>query len=254
MRFKFVTVGWQCAPWIEQTLGSVEGQTIEDWDVAITYDASTDEGADVIRRWCAPRDGRWQYQLNDTQLFAPRNQYEAIQRLKLEDDDVVVFLDLDGDRLAHPNVLMRLKTVYERQHVGLTYGSYVPVPPVGPPGPVRRYPEDVEEDNTYRAHTLRHGCLFNHLRTISGRVAKAIPESQFRWAAGPKCGQWYDGGTDYLVMMSALELSGGRYAVLPDTLLLYNHANPLADNLAHPEESSRCIGDILRRNPLAPLL
>lgn len=44
MRFKIVTVGWKCADWWEQTLASVEAQSVDNWDVWVTYDGGDDAG------------------------------------------------------------------------------------------------------------------------------------------------------------------------------------------------------------------
>lgn len=248
MTFKIVSVGWQCADWIEQTLQSVETQNTDDWSICIVYDQSDDNGAEIIRQWCADRGPQWDYQINEDRRFAVRNQYEAIQRLDPADDDVVVWLDLDGDMLADPGVLSRLATHYQDNTL-LTYGSYKPVPDVGPPMRIDWYPHKVVRNRSYRAYTLQGGCCFNHLRTMKGVVAKAIPVEYLQWPDG----RWYEIGTDYVFMMSGLELADGRYKCIRDTLLLYNHANPLADNISHAKAGVSCVTDCLNRPPLKGL-
>lgn len=251
MRFKIVSVGWRCAPWWERTLRSIEAQSVPDYDVCIVYDGGDDAGWD-LQRWCEERDDRWQVTNWATQHFAVHNQVYAIEQLAPEDDDVIVFLDLDGDQLAHPDVLAHLAKEYEDGTL-VTYGSYKPVPWVATCSPAVPFPAPVVAANSYRKHILTHGCCFNHLRTMKGVVAKAIPLDRFKWQHGPLAGQWYEGGTDYIFMTAALELAGGRYKCLEETLLLYNHANPYADNMTHPVEASACTQDTLRRPPLAPL-
>lgn len=112
MRFKVVSVGWQCAQWLEATLQSIEDQSLDNWDVWIAYDPSQDDGAQKIQDWCDSRDDRWSYTINDVRKFAVRNQYESIRNLNPSDEDVVVFLDLDGDRFANVGVLERLAKEY----------------------------------------------------------------------------------------------------------------------------------------------
>ncbi len=248
MRFKIVSTGWQCADWIDQTLVSVESQTLSNWDIWITYDPSDDDGAKIIQEWCDTRDERWNYQINPNRRFAVQNQYEAIKSLQVEDDDIVIFLDLDGDRLAHDRVLERLASFYEDNTL-VTYGSYVPVPAVGPPGRIEPYPAQVVRERSYRRFTLDRGCYFNHLRTMKGRIVNNIPLSNFQWDDG----QWYQVGVDYVYMMAALELANGRYKCIKETLLLYNHANPLADNISHGQAGKSCVLDCLSRPPLPPL-
>lgn len=252
MTFRIVSVGWKCDQWWEQTLASVEAQSIDDWSVHIVYDGG-DEAGPEIQKWCDERDERWHCILNGTQQFAVRNQVEAIMRAAPDDDDVVVFLDLDGDRLAHPDVLAHLAQQYADDTL-VTYGSYRPVPMVASCSPAVHFPYYVVKSNSYRQHMLTGGgCCFNHLRTMKGRVAKAIPADQFFWPSGPLAGQWYEGGTDYVFMVAALELAGGRYKCLPEVLLLYNHGNPNADNLTHPAESTACVLNYLSRQALSPL-
>lgn len=264
MRFKIVCAGWQCADWLTQTLRSIENQSVDNWDVWITYDPSEDDGAKLVEEWCSERDERWHYTINTEKKFAIRNHFESITALDPADDDVVVFLDLDGDMLAHPNVLRRLRRAYEAGAL-VTYGQYKPIPDEGTSTFAQPYPPDVIAANGYRNHH-RHGgdTCFNHLRTISGRVFHAIPEAMFKWdhsgvAHTPNGefswaeGDWYQGSTDYVFMISALELAGGRCKVFDEVLLHYNHANPLADNKTHPHEAHVCVTDFFRRTPLARL-
>ena len=255
MTFHIISTGWQCADWIEQTLKSIEKQSVEDWRAWIVYDPSEDDGALRLTDFllARPLDGRWHVQINTDRRFAVRNQYEAIRRADPVDDDIIVFLDLDGDRFAHADVLLELKAAYATGML-LTYGSYKPVPPAAGCAPAVPFPRDVVRTNGYRRHILSgKGCCFNHLRTMSGRIANAIPDDHFRWAKGPKRGQWYEAGTDYIFMVAGLELAGGRYKCIDEVLCLYNNANPNADYLHHPAEANACTQDYLRRPPLAPL-
>lgn len=262
--FKIVCSGWECTDWIEQTLRSVEQQAAQNWDVWITYDPSEDDGAHRIKEWCNARVGRWHYTINTERKFAIRNQHEAIASLAPADDDIVVFLDLDGDMLAHPHVLDRLAEAYAGGAL-VTYGQYRPIPNPGTCTFASPYPSAVVARNSYRAHHLHGGGThFNHLRSMAGRVVKAIPEEMFKWPTSGfadlpsgrftwEAGDWYQGSTDYVFMLNALELAGGRYEFIPDVLLIYNHANPRADNKTHPHEAHVCLLNFFAREPLAAL-
>jgi len=253
VRFIVVSVGWQCAEFLERTLASIAAQSVDNWEAHIRYDPSDDNGADLIERWCDTREG-FNGQINTDRRFAVRNQYEAIVAAKPEDDDIIVFLDLDGDQLAHEHVLRDLAGHYA-DGLLLTYGSYRPIPDPGTTSPAVPFPDDVVARNAYRKYIVTPGasCCFNHLRTMSGRVFNNIPPDCFRWNSGPKKGQWYEAGTDYIYMISGLELAGGRYKCIDDVLCLYNHANPYADYLYHPAEADACTRNFLRRPPLLPL-
>lgn len=252
MKFKIVSVGWQCAQFIERTLKSVENQTHQDWEICVVYDPCDDNGAEIIREWCRKDQKKRHFRINHEQLWATRNQWEAIHWiLKAEDDDVIVFLDLDGDQLAHEHVLERLVDYYDSETL-LTYGNYKPVPDPGTHIGAQQWPADVVRNNSYRAYTNANGPCFNHLRTVKAKVFNAIPLDQFKWETGA----WYKGATDYVTMIPALELANGRYRFIEEVLVLYNHANPYADNKVHYDERVKGLdatAGVLRRPPLPPL-
>lgn len=255
--FKIVSTGWNCGPWLEQTLRSVEKQSVDNWDIWITYDPSDDDGADRIRAWCDKRadDPRWHYTINDTRQLAVRNQYEAVASLQPEDDDIILWLDLDGDQLAHRHVLRDLGRHYASEDKPLvTYGSYRAVPDMGTSPVAEPFPDHVVANGSYREQMRTGVCCFNHLRTMKGCIAKAIPEDQFHFASGEQAGEWYTTAGDYVYMAAALELAGGRYMVIPDVLLLYNHDNPYADYLMNSVASFATTHDYLQRPPLSPLV
>jgi glycosyltransferase involved in cell wall biosynthesis len=249
--FKIISVGWNCEEFIDRTLASVAAQTCTDWQLCLVYDLSPDAGAKKLREWCVDR---WDHSqgpnpllfLNTTQQFAIRNQYEGIRWMKPADEDIVVFLDLDGDQLAHPDVLTHLLDYYSDGTL-LTYGSYEPIPFADTCPAVLPFPEDVVANNSYRDFIRCGGpCSFNHLRTMKGKVATSIPIDQFKWHGG----DWYNSATDYTWIIQGLERAGGRYKVIPEVLLLYNNANPHADYLEHPIDTNTCCLDFLAREPL----
>jgi glycosyltransferase involved in cell wall biosynthesis len=245
--FKIISVGWNCRDWIAQTIASVVTQKREDWELMVVYDGG-DTGEETINRWAAQRPSI-KVQINSEQKYAPRNQYEGILAMAPGPDDIIVFLDLDGDRFAHPNVLQHLDDCYAHGPL-LTYGSYKPVPDPGTSAPARPFPREVIDSGSYRQYLRAGGlCCFNHLRTMKGKVFNAIPPEYFKWPDG----RWYDAGTDYLFMLAGLELAGRQHMFINETLLLYNHANPYADYLRTPAVTSQCINDILLREPLKPL-
>jgi Glycosyl transferase family 2 len=242
--FKIISCGWQCAQFMEQTIQSVLHQKRQDWEMQIIYDLSDDGGEDIL--WAMDRkDRRIRVMCNDQQNYAAHNQWEALQMLDPDYDDIVIWLDLDGDQLAHPYVLDRLAKAYEDPEVLLTYGSYRAKVSKEPPR-ILPIPEDVVKSNTYRDDARFNGIRVNHLRTMKGRVAKSIPVESFKWPDG----NWYMSGQDYVFMISGLERVAGRYVVIPDVLMVYNDDNPLNDNKVHGQETHQCDLDFMSRPPL----
>lgn len=254
MRFKIISAGWQCAPYCLSTLESIAKQRQDNWDLCVVVDPSTDGTEQVVKDWVESYEGDNEIitLFPEVQRRAVRNQVEALLALAPEDDDVVVFLDLDGDRFAHRDVLCHLEGYYQGDTL-VTYGNYRPVPANKGCQPPKPYPKEVEDTGTYRKFTLTMYCCFNHLRTMKGIIANSIPMSQFRFCGGPDRGKWYTAGTDYAFMMSGLELAAGRYLCIEEVLCLYNSGNPHADHKEHGLESTRNHMDILRQRPLQPL-
>lgn len=249
MRFKIVSTGWNCAQFMMRTLRSIERQTLSNWDVGIVYDPSNDNGSEIILNWCAVNPKNRICQINQYQKFGPRNQFEIIQKLNVQDDDIVVFLDLDGDQLADKFVFEKLKKAYEDGFL-ITYGQFKAVPDYGTSGKAIPFPDHVKQTNSFREHILAgRGVCFNHLRTIAGKVVKAIPEENFKMPNG----DWLVTAQDYLFMIPALELTGGNYKCFDEITLLYNHDNPLADNKVHGLEARLGTRSFLERAPYAPI-
>lgn len=221
-----------------KTLRSVESQQNPNWLMHIVDDGSSREQQMKIRRWVTDKatrgDFRWGYTIHDENRGAVRNQYEGVRAMNPEDDDVIVFLDLDGDQLAHPKVLDRLEEYYSDDTL-VTYGSYRPVPDPGGPVPVHPYPPNVVAEGSYRKYTQTHGTRYNHLRTAKWKVLKEIPQSYFMFS--PE--EWIFSPTDLIVMMGCLELAGGRYKCIQETLLLYNAEQPHPDHTRNPDRNVR---------------
>lgn len=254
MRFKIICVGWQCGRWFAQTLRSLEEQSVDNWDIQIRYDGGDDAGL-AIHRWCAERDERWNCTLNERRMYAVENQVRAIEQLAPADDDVVVWLDLDGDTFAHADVLKRLAEHYDGDAEPLvTFGSYRPIPDLGTSTMAEPIPDHVVANRSYRQETLTAGCHWNHLRSMKGSIVKAIPPDQFRWPKGPKAGSYYGAGVDYIFMTAALELANGRHKFIDEVLYLYRHPLPTDEvDRGYHNETAACTQNYLRRPPLAPL-
>lgn len=247
MTFRVISVGWDCADWVEATLASIEMQNRQDYTVHVVDDATADpHQIERIASWCDARDERWMYTLNTERKYALRNQVEGIRAMNPDSDDVIVWLDLDGDQLAHPGVFDTLTRYYEGA-IDLTYGQYRPIPNMGTSTFATPYPPEVVANGNYRKFTLTHGCRFNHLRTMRAKIFQQIPEREYK----DDSGVWLTAGADYVMMMCGLELAHGRYACVDEVLMLYNHAQPHPDNTYHPEVADAANQLILRRPRLS---
>lgn len=253
--FKVISTGWNCLEFAEQTLASIQSQTCRDFQVSIAYESATAMGSGEISNLrgtiedsgledvilCVREPGHY--------LHDVRSRYEATMATNPADDDIIVTLDLDGDELAHEDVLEHL-LVYYADGALLTYGNYAPVPPDDGCPPVLHYPEDVVARRAYREF---REVRFNHLRTMKGRVFKSIPVEQFQFSAGPKRGEWYTKGNDVEFTFCGLERVGRRFRVIDEVLMHYNSINPNSNWRIAPEETWECVNDFLNRPPLEEL-
>jgi hypothetical protein len=243
--FKIICCGWNCAEFIETTLKSIDEQTCQDFQVSIGYEG-TDEGRTVISNWWLTHNqDKWKFSFHAEPhyLFDVRSRYEAVLATDPQDDDIIIFLDIDGDKFAHPQVLEHLLEYYSDDTL-LTYGSYQPYPPSSTCSPAMAYPEDIIANRSYRAFGQ---IYFNHLRTMKGKVFKAIPEDQYKWAGMDR---WYEKGCDVIFTLSGLELVGRRHKVIEETLMLYNSENPNSAWRVDPAGINSCTHDFMGRPPL----
>lgn len=211
-RFLVVAVGQK---YEKRCVDSIRAQEGVDLACSIVVDA--DPTAGEFLTWADPRFSYW---FTQDRRFALANQVSAWRSMDPQDDDVVVFVDLD-DRLARPDALAIVRSYYD-QGALMTYGSYRAVPPDHPTAasckPARPYPDIVHHMNTYR----RIPAHFNHLRTVQWRVLKHLTDKDLRNDQG----EYWVAHTDSAIMIPCLELAGTRCAVIPDVLYEYTCDNP----------------------------
>jgi hypothetical protein len=252
--FKILSAGWNCAEFMKQTIESIESQRNVEWEAFLAYEANgrDDEGWGIVMATIANDPDYFRGWANippDEYLFDIQNRVRALQLFEIEDDDIIVFLDLDGDKFAHPYVLDKL-TEYYSDGTLTTYGSYDWEPHTPGPSPALPFPEHVVHSNTYRNWIRANGQTFNHLRTMKGRIFNNIPVDNFKW---PGTNEWYRNGTDYLFTVPALELAGGRYKCIEEVLMIYNEGNPLSNVHLDWRETVRCVTNYLQRPAYTPL-
>ena len=114
-----VTPCYNAASYIKQTIDSVLTQTYTDWELIIVDDCSTDDSAEIIKRY-ASRDNRIKYLKTDKPSGSPSMPRNiAIDNAKGE---YIAFLDADDVWL--PDKLEKQVSFMQDNNYSFTYSNY----------------------------------------------------------------------------------------------------------------------------------
>jgi glycosyltransferase involved in cell wall biosynthesis len=132
-RVSIVLAAHDQAAWIGTTIESVRAQTLEDWELVVVDDGSTDETAAVAR--CHTTDPRIRL------LNGERRERAAARNRGISNTSGDLIAFLDGDDLWHPEKLARQVVALDRApEAGLCYTVARYVDESGRPLPVCRPP------------------------------------------------------------------------------------------------------------------
>lgn len=256
MAFRIVCCGWRCPNWVLLTLDSIAQQRRRDFEVMISYESDDpdERGFSIIEDWIRRQPDAGKYHTSFRQgrenfIYGSQARYNAIYDLNPDDEDVIIWLNIDGDRFAHPYVLDRVWDAYFMDHFPLlTYGNFLHVP--DEPNALRSKPYDnaVIAANSYRSAPF---CAAD-LRTMKHEVWRQIPVTEQQWSDGRG---WYSKCDDVTTMIPALELVGIRHRFVDQLLMIYNTLNPLS-GVKVPgvaDETTAHLADIRAKTPLERL-
>ena len=226
-RFKLIVPGYNCAPWLDRCLASVESQHYGNYDLCFIDDASTSKDHYAIaERYCERRG--WSFLVNERRGGPLFSRCAGIEKICDNDSDVIILLDGD-DRLAHEHVLPTLDHLYSSQRVWMTCGNC-----------------RVEDTSgKQRSRALGYGPLFakrlalfakHRERIVREKLYRQIPWCfqaphtfrLFLWRHIDRqhlldaSGHHYRSATDFAVLYPLLELADGRVEMIEEVLYVYN--------------------------------
>lgn len=218
MRFKVIIPTYNAMPWLERCLESVASQTLEQLDVHIIDDASTDPTQPELIKRFASENG-WTTTFNTTNRKALYNIVHGIATSQCEDDDIVTVIDGD-DWLYNEHVLERLYQLYQEKELLLTYGSFINYKTayIGCTKAVNPW---VRWRRSYR----RQRWAFSHLRTFKYRLFRQIHDVDLKDSTG----QYFEVAWDQALMFPMLEMAGSKIYHCPFITYVYNDSNPISD-------------------------
>jgi glycosyltransferase involved in cell wall biosynthesis len=214
---------WKCFPYLEHSLSSVVGQKDKRFTVLFVDDCSdyTQVQKKYIRTMLAGHIVRF----NTTRKYAARNAYEMIHKYAKNDNDIIINVDGD-DWLPRNDVISMVKKIYASTNCMLTYGNCEYYHPgyadhgrlASADGQLNhRYPSVIERANAYRKTFF----IPLHLRTWKAGLFKKINKESFLRPDGA----WTRSCEDQAMFLPMLEIAGGKYQVLHQSLYVYNRQN-----------------------------
>ncbi len=246
--FVIITPSFNNSKWCEKNLTSVFEQNYGNYRLIYIDDCSTDGTADKVEEIVAKSGKQKQVQLirNKINKGAMENFYHAIH--SCSDKEIVVCLDGD-DWLAHDKVLERLNEAYANPDVWLAYGGYMEYPTYKKGVYSKQLPSKVIKNNEFRDYKI---WSTSHIRTFYAALFKKVKTQDFFMN-----GAFVKASCDVAMMIPMLEMAGEKISYLKkDILYIYNHANPLNDDVLRwnlQQGTEKYIRSLAKYHPLPSL-
>ncbi len=224
--FKIITKGWNCEKYIEKCIKSVKDQTVTNWDMTIIIDPCYDESFNIAKKY---ESDKIKVYTNEKRRFCAYNIYQAVEKSKSNDEDILVFLDAD-DRFAVKQTLQVVQDSYScNPNVLITYGNF----------------KNKHELNGYSKDDFKIGIRkillenwqASHLKTMKYKLWKRINKDTFKKSNG----KWLKYADDMAFMIAGLEMAGyTRSRFIKQKIYYYNWKNVYNTEKIDPTEQDEC--------------
>ena len=222
--FKIIVIGGPAENYVEQCIISIINQIETDWEAQIIIDP-VDNSYEIAKRY---ENNKLKVCKNNVRQYALRNIIAAIHKLNPNDNDILIFVDLD-DWLANRQVLSTLKKYYNDTNLLVTYGSWKAYPiEFNYPNNSKPYTE-----NDFNVGIRRSEWKGTALRTMRYKLWKNIRNKDLK----NKNGEYFKTAWDVAIMMPALEMAGfERSKFIEKILYVYNKITPFNDDKLYLNE------------------
>jgi glycosyltransferase involved in cell wall biosynthesis len=210
------TTLYNCENYIERCLGSIMGQSFNDFKCYITDDLSTDKSFELTKKMIKD-DDRFILIKNDKKLYQPGN-YDQIIRNNpdISDDEIIVEIDGD-DWLPNSKCLEKIISVYQNEDIWITNGSF-------------KYSSGANGFSSKQIinSNLRYSRMTcSHMRTWRAFLWRMINEDDLK----DENGEYWKVTGDLSFMYPMLEMAGDEhYHFIDDIIYVYNEQNPINDH------------------------
>jgi glycosyltransferase involved in cell wall biosynthesis len=203
--------------YIERCLGSIMGQTHQDFTCYITHDLSTDNSVSLIKEMIKDDKRFILVPDSDKKLYQTGN-FDNVIRNNPNISDNEVLIEVDGDDwLPHSNVFAKINEVYLDENVWITNGSF-------------RYSNGQSGFSSKQKINERlrlDPMTCSHLRTWRAFLWRSIREEDLK----DENGNYWQWSGDLCFMFPMLEMAGDEhYVFINDILYTYNAENPINEH------------------------
>lgn len=147
-----ITPSWNCAPFIKETIKSIQSQTYHNWELLFQDDCSTDMTKEIMDQFVAT-DSRIKYECNLQNSGAAITRNNALKRAT---GKWIAFLD--SDDLWLPEKLEKQLAFMEKNRYAFTYHEYSEITEDGKNNGV--YVSGIKKVNTFNMYACCWpGCL-----------------------------------------------------------------------------------------------
>jgi len=228
--FKIVIPCFNAENYIGKCIGSIQSQTIKDFDAVIINDGSTDRTKEIALE-AISNDSRFSIINSQINTCPLSSTVSGIKHLAPDENDIVAMIDGD-DMLNITKALEIVKKTYERTDCLITYGNYVTQrgktinPRIG-----KRHQQRVIDQNLYRkAHFISH-----HLKTFKHILYSKIDPRDLRDSDG----NFWSTCSDLALMFPMLEMAGDRQEAISDPIYRYSYNLPTNVDFTKRDEQLR---------------
>lgn len=211
-----LTTLYNCENYVEQSIGSIMGQSFTDFKCYITDDLSTDRSVELVRNMISG-DDRFILIENKVKMYQPGNYDQVIRgNTSISDDEIIVEVDGD-DWLPDSNVLKRINDLYQDKDVWIANGSF-------------KYSDNTKgfssaQQNIDRLRQVTFTA--SHIRTWRCFLWRKILIEDLK----DENGNYWKVAGDLSFMYPMLEMSGQEhYRFMNEINYVYNAENPLNDH------------------------
>ena len=211
-----VTTVYNAEKYLHKCIGSIMGQSIDNFKCYITDDMSTDNSVSIIKD-LIDGDDRFVLIQNTTKMYQVGNYDQVIRNNEnIDDNDIIVEVDGD-DWLPDSKTLNRINDVYLNENIWVANGSF-------------RYSTGSIGFSSKQSNfnDLRNSRFTaSHIRTWRAFLWRNIRQEDLK----DENGVYWKVTGDLSFMFPMLEMAGeDRYHFMTDVNYIYNEQNPLNDH------------------------